>query len=140
MNTIPQKPKTKESSMPTVTELNPPRTSTYKSPFTQECNYLVSSFFSSSNPCIFFLRDGKDFICLLHGLQVADSVVWYFLNMWIPLTILTVGSTLIVSMGRAHLRNPKMKLQADFKSQAVVCKNIYAGFIQFLLEYHWKPM
>ena len=67
-------------------------------------------------------------------------VVWSFLYMLIPLTILTVTSISIVSSGRAHQEKPNRKSQVGFNSQAIVCKNIYAGFIQFLLKDHWKPM
>ena len=100
-------------------------------------NGLFSSFFSSSYASIFFRRDANSFICLLQGLQVLDSDVWSFLSMWIPWTILTICLMSVVSIGRVHQRNPKMKSQVGFKSQAIVCKNIYIGFIQFLLEDHW---
>ena len=100
---------------------------------------LSSSFLSSSNAHIFFSK-GKGFIHLLQGLQVPDSVKWSFLNMCKPLTIHTVNSTLIVSLGRVHKKNLNRKSQVGFSSQAIVCKNIYAGFIQFLLEDCWKLM
>ena len=54
--------------------------------------------------------------------------------------VLIVSSASIVFMGRVHWRKIKMKSHASFKSQAIVCKNIYAGFIQFLLEDYWKQM
>ena len=91
---------------------------------------LFSSLFSS-NALIFFLRDRSGLIHLLQG---------SFLNVCMPWTVLTVSSTLIVFMGKEHWRNPKKRSYAGFNSQTVVCKNIYAGFIQFLLEDHWKPM
>ena len=45
-----------------------------------------------------------------------------------------------IDCGRVHQRKLKTKSQAGFNSQAIVCKNIYAGFIQCLLEDQWKPM
>ena len=63
-----------------------------------------------------------------------------FWNGQIPLTVWAVNYKSMVSSGSAHQTNPKRKLHDGFNSQAIVCKNIYAGFIQFLLEDHWKPM
>ena len=97
-----------------------------------EWNGLFLSFFSSSHVSIFLCKDANGFIHLLQGLQVAVSTVWSFLNVWIPWTSFIVSSTSIVSMGRVHQRNLKTKSQTGFISQAIVCKNIYAGFIQFL--------
>ena len=41
---------------------------------------LFPSLFSSLNASVFFLSEGKGFIHLLQGLQVADLVIWSFLN------------------------------------------------------------
>ena len=105
-----------------------------------ELKGLFSSLLSSSNASIFILSKWKGFIHLLQGLHVADSLVWPFLYVCMPLTIITVTSISMVSSGRAHQKNPNRKLQVGFSSQAIVYKNIYAGFIQFLLEDHWEPM
>ena len=95
---------------------------------------------SSLSVSIFFFSKGTDFIHLLQGLQVADFVKCSFLNVCKPLSIHTVSSTSVVCSGRVQQKNLNRKSQVGFSSQAIVCKNIYAGFIQFLLEDHWKPM
>ena len=99
-------------------------------------NRLFSSFFSLY-ASVLFCRDGNGVIYLLQELQLAVSVVLSFKNVWM---VLTVSSTSMVYVGRVHHRKPKRKPCMGFKSQAIVCKNIYVGFIQFLLEDCWKPM
>ena len=101
---------------------------------------LVIFIFSSSYASSLFCRDGNGFICPTPGTAGGCPSSVIFLNVCVPLTVLRVSSTSNMSQGREHQKNPKKRLHAGFNSQAIVCKNIYAGFIQFMLKDLWKPM
>ena len=45
--------------------------------------------------------DGKGLTSVLHGLHMGDCVVWSILKLYIPLRVLTLISTSIVSSGRS---------------------------------------
>ena len=65
---------------------------------------LTSSLCSSLNACIFFWREGKGFTYLIHGLQLVDWVVWSFLKVWMPFTVLMVTLHLWCSL-EGHIRS-----------------------------------
>ena len=101
---------------------------------------MVLSFpvFSSSwNPCIFHLREGNGITFLLHGVKIMDSMVWSFLYVYIPITVLTVRSMSTMSVNKQVLIDPKIKLQTGLISLAISTM-LYQSFRCFLSQHPLK--
>ena len=101
---------------------------------------LFSSLFSSSNACIFLWSEGNSFIYLFQGLQMADLVVWSFWKVWMPLNVLMVNSTSVVSSGRADQKYPKTNHRMVSIHKPLSVRISMLAFIQFLLKDYCKPM
>ena len=93
----------------------------------------------SWNACIFHLREGKGITFLLHGVKIVDSVVQFFLYVYIPLTILTVRSTSTVSVSKQVLINLKIKSQTGLIS-LVISAILNWSFRCFLSQHCLKSM
>ena len=70
---------------------------------------IVFCLLSSLKACIFHLKERKGITFLLHGVKNVDSVVWSFLYVQIPLTLLIVKSKSTMSVSKLVLIDPKIK-------------------------------
>ena len=66
------------------------------------CQHLMNSI-------IFFFNDGWGWITVPQGLHFVICNMLFSLNVCIPFRVWIFRSTSIVSSGRAHFKNPKMR-------------------------------
>ena len=81
--------------------------------------FVASCLLSSWNVCIFCLREASGITFLLRGVKIMDSMIWSFLYVYIPLTVLMIRLKSTVSVGKQDLINPKIKLQMGQISLAI---------------------
>ena len=74
---------------------------------------------SSSNSCIFCLKEGKGITVLLHGVKIVDSCGVVLPIHIKPLTVLIVNSTSTMSVSKLVLMDLKMKSHTRLISIAI---------------------
>ena len=88
------------------------------------CHFLL---LSSWNACTFHLRGEMGSLFLLHAIQIMNSMVWSFLFVYVPLTVLMVKLASTLSVGKHVLINLKIKSQngADFSYHFYNVKSVF---------------
>ena len=95
---------------------------------------VISCLLSSWNACIFHLREGNGITFLLHGVKIMHSVVWSFLYVDMPLTVLMVKSMSTVSVSKQVLIDLNIKSQMGLISLAIsTMLNQYFRLCRFLI-------